>query len=265
MLKFKDTWALVTGASSGIGRALAFELAARGTHLVVTARSEDKLRALAEELTRRHGVQVHVLPADLEQPGGAAELAARVEALGVTLDHVVNNAGFGAAHRFVDMPLSEMLAMVRLNCEALTVLTRHFLPQLVQRGSGGVLQVASMIAFFPVPFMAEYGASKAYVLSLSRALREEIRGSGVQLSVLCPGPVPSGFQARAGYSLTSAESGSALTPEKVAAITVRDYGRGRFVIAPGLSNRLGALFIHLVPAWLIARATAFFMRAVGRA
>lgn len=263
-MDYKGQRVLITGASSGIGRALALEFARRGADLVITARSQGRLEELAREVAAAQQGDVRVVVADLERPGGAELLATEVDALGITIDHLVNNAGFGGARRFHQMDREHMLAMLRLNCEALTALTHHYLPGMLARQRGGVLQVASVVGFFPLPFMAEYAATKAYVVSFTRALREEMAGTGVRACVLCPGSVPSGFQARAGYELSGAEAGSALLPADVARIAVSGYSRNRAVIVPGLGNRLGAFVLSALPPATVAWIAARVMRSLGR-
>lgn len=264
-MHFKGQRVLVTGASSGIGRALANAFAAEGAALVITARSEDRLRELAAEINSKHGVDVRVVAADLEVPGGSATLAQAIEAQDLQIDHLVNNAGFGGAKAFHEMDPSSVAAMLRLNCEALTTLTRCYLPAMLGRQQGGVLMVASLVGLFPVPFMAEYAASKAYVISFGRALREEARGSGVRLSVLCPGAVPSGFQSRAGYTLTAAESNSSLPADQVARIAVRGYIKNRTLIVPGATNRIGAALVGFVPVGWMTRISGIVLKRLRRA
>ncbi|GAA5440743.1 hypothetical protein Dcae01_02263 [Deinococcus caeni] len=194
-LNMRTSTALITGASSGIGESLARQLAAHGAHLILVARTEDRLHALAAELGARYRVQVHVLPADLNRPGAAAELHAAVQARGLNVDILVNNAGLGGYGEFSAQPPAEIDRMIAVNIGALTGLTRAFLPDMLARGRGRVLNVASTAAFQPGPLMAVYYATKAYVLSFSEAVAEEVAGSGVFVTALCPGPVQTGFQA----------------------------------------------------------------------
>ncbi|MFY0576905.1 SDR family NAD(P)-dependent oxidoreductase [Cystobacter fuscus] len=189
-------YALVTGASSGIGRELAVVLAREGHALVLVARRTEPLRALAEQLERAQGTPCVVVGADLGTPEGVAEVVREVEARGLGIEVLVNNAGFGLAGPVASLPAESQLGMIDLNIRALTALTRAFLPGMVARGRGYVLNVASTAAFLPGPLMAVYFASKAYVLSLSNALHEELRGQGVRVTALCPGYTETEFATR---------------------------------------------------------------------
>ncbi|WP_369069311.1 SDR family NAD(P)-dependent oxidoreductase [Kineococcus terrestris] len=201
-MHFHGRTALVTGASTGIGEHLAAELAARGADLVVVARSGDRLRALAERLGAAHGRRVDVVTADLAEPGAGARVVAEVERLGVTVDVLVNNAGFalsgpvaGAAR---DTGVDRLVSQVQVNCTALVDLTARLLPGMVDRRSGVVLNVASTAAFQPVPNMAVYAATKAFVLSFTEALWVENRRTGVRVLAVCPGPTETPFFDTAG-------------------------------------------------------------------
>lgn len=212
-LNMRTSTALITGASSGIGESLARQLAAHGAHLILVARTEDRLHALAAELGARYRVQVHVLPADLNRPGAAAELHAAVQARGLNVDILVNNAGLGGYGEFSAQPSDEIDRMIAVNIGALTGLTRAFLPDMLARGRGRVLNVASTAAFQPGPLMAVYYATKAYVLSFSEAIAEEVAGSGVSVTALCPGPVRTDFQAVSRLGESDLLSGPAGHPE----------------------------------------------------
>jgi short-subunit dehydrogenase len=186
-------WALVTGASSGIGDEFARLLAAKGYSLVLSARREDRLNALAAELRKQHGIQTHVAVCNLSNPGAATILAAQIADAGIAPEVLVNNAGFGVWGPFADVEWQREFDMLQLNIVALTELTKRLLPEMLSRGSGYVLNVASTAAFQPGPFMAVYFATKAYVLSFSEAVNEELRGTGVSVTTLCPGPTESEF------------------------------------------------------------------------
>src|SRR5262245_57726355 len=186
---------LITGASGGIGEALAREFAARRSDLILVARSADKLETLANELARAHGITAHVVPLDLAQPGAAARVADAARAFG-RIDVLVNRAGVGTVGPFVSSDLAVERDEIRLNVETLTELTKRVLPD-VLAAKGKILNVASTAAFQPGPMMAVYYATKAYVLSFSEALAEELAPAGVTVTALCPGPTRSGFQARA--------------------------------------------------------------------
>ena len=191
--------ALVTGASSGIGRELARLHAARGGDLVLVARRADRLEALAAELQAAHGTRVLAIPLDLTAPGAIEELAKTLESHGLAVDVLVNNAGFGGGGAFDTRPAGLDAAMVRLNAEVPVALCRRFLPAMRARGRGRVLNVASIVAFAPGPGMAVYAASKAFLLSFSEALSEEMAGSGVTVTAFCPGLTATEFHSAAGY------------------------------------------------------------------
>jgi hypothetical protein len=230
--------ALITGASGGIGEAFARRLAALGKNLVVVARSKDRLEALAEELAAQHGVQTHVIGADLARSDAAASVLAETERLGLRVDLLVNNAGFGKAGDFAEIPLEVQADMVRLNINTLVELTRLYLPAMRQHRRGGVINVASNAAFQPVPYMAVYGASKAFVLSFSEALSEEVRQDGVTVMALCPGATATGFWKVAG--LWEGGQGGMDTPEKVVDVALRAFDRRKLWAIPGFRYRLAA-------------------------
>ncbi len=186
--------ALVTGASAGIGEELARIHAEKGGDLVLVARRKDRLDALADELEAQHDVSVHVVAADLAKPGAAASLLADVEALGLEVEVLINNAGFGGHGEFHDADLDREQRMIQVNIAALTELTHLFVQGMVARGEGKVLNVGSTAGFLPGPLQAVYYASKAYVNSFSQAVAEELRDTGVTVTVLCPGPVATEFQ-----------------------------------------------------------------------
>ncbi len=187
------TAALVTGASSGIGAALARALAARGHNVVLVARREERLRDLASELEADHGVRALPLPCDLLDPDARSGLPAKVDELGFEVSLLVNNAGFGTAGPFVEQDIERELAQVRILCEAVIDLTRRFAPGMVERGSGAILTLASTSGFQPLPQTAGYGAAKAWAVSFSVALNQELRGQGVAVTAVCPGPVKTEF------------------------------------------------------------------------
>ena len=240
--------ALVTGASGGIGLALARRLAAGGFDLVLTARSAGKLAELAIELSTRHGARVHVIARDLALPEAPAAIAAELAAEGMAVDVLVNNAGYGTYGPFAESDLGAELGMLQLNIVALTHLTGLFLPPMLARRRGRILNVASTAAFQPGPLMAVYYASKAYVLSFSEAIAEELRGSGVTVTALCPGPTASGFQERAAMEESRLVAGKAMMgAEEVAEAGYRGLLAGRRVVIPGWTNRLLAQAYRVSP------------------
>jgi len=186
---------LITGASSGIGRELARLYASDGARLILVARSEDKLRQLADELAAKYGAEAQVLPADLSRPASPREIAGALAQRHIDVDILVNDAGFGARGSVAGLGVDRQLDMVEVNVAALTQLTALLLPGMLERGHGAILNVASTAAFQPDPNQAVYGATKAYVLSFTEALAEEVRGSGVRVSCLAPGPTETGHAA----------------------------------------------------------------------
>jgi short-subunit dehydrogenase len=261
---FSGTTALVTGASSGLGEEFARELARRHANLVLTARSREKLEQLAADLARVNGVTVQVIVQDLSEPDGALSLARELKARGLVIDHLINNAGFGTAGRFETMDVEREARMVRVNSEAVVVLSRSLLRGMLDRKRGGILNVASTAGHQPTPFMTTYGATKAFVLSFTLALSEELRGTGVRALALCPGPVPTGFQAAA-----SIPSGAVLSFAKLDAHTVVEqaldaYARHVTLKTPGLVNGVQTLASKLLPRSFILRAARMTMTKLGR-
>ncbi len=257
--------ALVTGASSGIGRELARAFARRDHDLVLTARSHDALHALADELRAAHGVAVEVLPEDLARPGGPAALVDALTDGGHRIDVLVNNAGFATHGRFDDIALEDDIDEARLNMLAPTWLMKRLLPGMVRRGTGGVLNVASTAGFQPGPGMAVYYATKAYVLHLSEAVAEELAGSGVTITALCPGPTESGFQSRAGLEGSRLANRRHLFQDAtdVAEAGVRAFERGQRVYVPGTLNRLAAMTPRLLPRAWTAKAIGWLHQRPG--
>lgn len=258
---YRDQWALVTGASSGIGEAFARALAARGMHLLLTARRRERLQALADELAARHGVETRALPADLAAAAGVEALIADVGAAQVPVHLLVNNAGFGSYGRFETLPPEREQAQVQVNCASLVRLAHAFLPAMQQRGAGAVVNLASTAAFQPTPGMAVYGATKAFVLHFSEALWAENRARGVRVLALCPGGTRTEFFAALNdpsmqHHLPQARMMSA---ERVVAQALRALERGRSYKVNGALNYLGAVSTRLGPRALVARVAARVM------
>jgi uncharacterized protein len=240
--------ALVTGASMGIGVDLAECFAQDGYDLILTARSEPALQAVATRLASNYGVQAHVLALDLGQQGGGGALARKIAALGPSVDVLVNNAGFGHAGGLADAPLDTQLGMVDLNIRALVELTHIYWKGMLGNGRGGVLNVASTAAFQPGPLMAVYYASKAFVLSFSEALWEEARGTGVNVSCLCPGATKSNFRARAGTGATRlSRLGPPMASAPVARQGYEGFQKNRRVVITGMKNVVGARAVPFIP------------------
>ena len=240
--------ALITGASGGIGEALARLLAAAHIDVVLLARSADKLSALAGELTRAHGVRAEVLAEDLARPSAPDDIGRELAARGLAIDILINNAGFATYGPFAVTPAAEEAQMIQVNIAALTMLTKVLLPPMLQRRRGRIMNVASTAAFQPGPLMAVYYASKAYVLSFSEALSNETAGSGVTVTCLCPGPTRTGFQDRARMQesklLTTL---SVATAAEVARAGYDGMMAGRAIVIPGLTNRIGVQLLRVTP------------------
>lgn len=239
--------ALITGASSGIGLELAKLFAADKSNLVLVARSQDKLEALAETMRREHGVEALVLPQDLADPAAPQAIFDRLTSQGIAVDVVVNNSGFGSVGSVADLPLDRQLNMVQVNVVALTHLTRLFLPGMVERRRGGVLNVGSTAGFQPGPNMAVYYATKAFVLSFTEALAEELTGSGVSATCLAPGPTETGFGADSGMGESIIFKLGTMDAATVARIGYRGFRRGKTIVIPGWKNRLGVFSVRLAP------------------
>jgi short-subunit dehydrogenase len=246
--------ALVSGASSGIGEALARCFAKGGFDLVLVARSADKLRALAAELESAHGVAVRVQPADLAMPGAAAALAQALQRSRVTVDVLVNNAGVLEQGAFCDIAASRQQELIDLNVSGLTAMLAMFLPGMCERGWGRVLNVASIAAFQPVPMLATYAATKAYVLSLSESVSEELKGSGVSVTALCPGITATQMVSRAtesNHKLARLPAFLVGDAAEVAAEGYRACLRGEAIRVPGIVNLAGTLAARATPKWLL--------------
>jgi uncharacterized protein len=246
--------ALVTGASSGIGEDLARLFAADGHNLVLVARGGERLHALAGELRDRQHIAASVIVADLSDPASSDRIARELLEKGQQIDVLVNNAGFGQYGMFAKVDPVELGRLLQVNVSALTLLTRLLLPAMLSRGSGRVLNVASTAAFQPGPLMAPYYASKAYVLSLSEALAEETRGTGVTVTCLCPGPTTTRFQARAGMQKSKLfKMLSTMSSAEVALAGYRGVMTGRRLVIPGLMNKLGVHANRFAPRILAPR------------
>ncbi len=220
--------ALITGASAGIGEEFARQLAARGYELVLVARRKDRLDELAGSLP----TTAHVLPADLANE--ADELKSKVDALSVRVDLLVNNAGFGARDYFLNVAADRQAEMVRVNCEAVVVLTHAFLGPMVERGRGGVITVASTAGMQPLPYEATYGGTKAFALNFTEALNAELKGTGVRMLAVNPGPVHTEWQQVAGYDETGAEMmPGAIDADQCVREALRAYDRGKRSMVPG--------------------------------
>ena len=253
----KDETVLITGASSGIGLELARCFAAEGCRLILLARSAPALETLAAELRQQYRIEARVLVADLALPETPRRIFDALTREGVAVDVLVNNAGFGAHGKFTELPLHRQLDMVQVNVTALTQLTGLFLPGMIGRRRGGVMNIASVAAFQSGPRMAVYYATKAFVLSFSEAVAVETRGMGVTVTAVCPGPTRTNFGKAANYRSTRTPVRGAMTAQAVAVHGHRAFRRGRFVVISGLPNRLLTVIVRLSPRFVVRRVVAW--------
>jgi short-subunit dehydrogenase len=251
--------ALITGASAGIGMELARVFATHGHELVLVARRVDRLAALAEEIAATGRPRPTVLALDLERRDAAAQIAAELATRELEPAFVVNNAGFGLSGPAAALSRDEQLGMIDLNVRALTELSLAFVESLA-RNRGGILNVASVAAFLPGPGGAVYYASKAFVLSFSEALHRELAGRGIRVTALCPGPVPTEFQARSGMRLDRAAALLTLPAAKVAEIGYRGFMADKRVVVAGFGNKIAVFMVRLIPHALLLRLVQRGMR-----
>ncbi|MBR0552827.1 SDR family NAD(P)-dependent oxidoreductase [Stakelama marina] len=255
--------ALVTGASAGLGTHFARALAGEGYDLIVTARRADRLETLAAELRERHGRTVTVLPADLASPGAPEALMAAVGERGLAVNMLVNNAGFGANGAFADQDREMLARMVDLNCRALMELCHAVLPGMVQMRAGAILNVASTAAFQPGPWMSVYYASKAFVLSFSEGLHEEVKAHGVRVSALCPGPVRTEFAEVADMGDSELFKRFAAEPEQVVRDGLNALAANDAVRISGMRNRLMAASVRVSPRGMVRRLVGNLQKTRG--
>jgi short-subunit dehydrogenase len=260
MTPWKGKWALVTGASAGIGVALARELAAGGTNLVLTARRTDRLEKLARELASAHKISAEIIAADLSQPNAPGEILAFTLAKKMEIELLINNAGFGSYGEFANSDTKRLLDMVQVNCAAVVHLTRLYLPAMVKRGRGDVLIVASTASFQAMPYLSSYAATKAFDLLLAEGLAEEMKPYGVRVCALCPGSTESEFHEVASQSGVVAAVRNRETAEKVARVGLQALAAGKSYVISGMGNYLGAHSQRLVPRGLVTRITARMFR-----
>lgn len=251
---------LITGASSGIGLEMARLFAAAGSDLVLVARREDTLGDLADEIRANHDVTVRVLPADLSQPASAVAIYEVLDGAGIDIDILVNNAGFGARGAVVDLSVARQLQMMQVNMTTLVELTRRLVPGMIDRGWGGVLNVASTAAFQPGPYMAVYYATKAFVLSFTEALASELSDTEIHVTCLAPGPVATGFGAIAGVEDSVLFKVGVLDASKVAWAGYRGLRRGKRLVVPGLRNKITTMAVRFLPRSLLSKILATIQR-----
>lgn len=265
MSVLKGRTALVTGASSGIGADLARELAQRGCHLVVVARREDRLKQLRDEVGARFGVGVHVLAMSLSEPGAAQALFERVGELGASVDVLVNNAGVGVFGDFEEIPWERQRQLLELDVVAPVHLTRLFLPGMLERRFGYVLQVSSIGAFLPTPGYATYSAAKAFLLSFSEALSHELRATPVRVCALCPGVTQTEFFETAGQPMSLFQRATVMPSADVARAGIDALLAGRRSTIPGRLNALSmAATARLAPRRIAVAAAGLLMRYGAR-
>ena len=256
---WRDKWALITGASAGIGRAFAEELAAGGTHLVLTARRGDRLEQIAKSLTAKHGIRTEVCVADLIDVSAPQAIFDFTKSKGVEIDLLINNAGFGGYGEFAVEDQQRLLDMVQVNCSAVVHLTRLYLPEMITRKRGDILILASTASFQGVPYISTYSATKAFDLIFAEGLAEEVKPYGVRVCALCPGSTESEFHEVANQQQFAAKQKQE-TAGKVAHAGLQALAAGKSYVISGFGNYLGAHMQRLVPRRLVTRIVAGMFR-----
>jgi len=254
-----DSFALITGASSGIGECFARALARRGRNLVLAARSEDRLRQLASDLQREHNIRAEVVAMDLSLRDAAAQLASVLTERNLAIGLLVNNAAFGGRGEFWKLPMERQMAMVRLNINTLAELTYLLLPAMVERGQGAIINVSSTASFQPMAYTATYAATKAFVTSFSMGLAEEVRSHGIRVVTLCPGGTRTNFFEAGNYGARSIPGGLQ-EPEEVVDEALRALERGGGLVVPRLLNKLGVFVQRFIPRQSVAKIAAAAFR-----
>jgi uncharacterized protein len=249
--RWSGKWALVTGASSGIGRALAEQLAAGGANLVLTARRRDRLEHLASWLHTEHHIKTEIIVSDLSRPEAPGQIHAFIRGKGLEIELLVNNAGFGAYGPFHESPLARDLEMVQVNCTAVVELTHLYLPEMVARRHGDILIVASVAGFQAVPYISLYAATKAFDLHFAVGIAEEVRRHGVHVCALCPGSTTTEFREVAGQPPRTFRG--AETAEKVARVALRALAQGKSSVISGFKNRMNVEGQRLAPRRMVTR------------
>ena len=249
---FKGKWSLVTGASAGIGAALARELAGHGAKLILTARRKDRLDALAQELTAK-GTEVRIIAADLYDPASPRQIFDATEGTGIPVDILINNAGLGQFGAFTQSPIEQELAQIRVNCEAMVHLARLFVPKMIERRRGWVLVVASTASFQPIPFFGTYAATKVFDRFFSEALAAEVAEFGVKVTALCPGPTESEFW---DVSRANTFKRNIQPTQEVAKLGIDALARGKRTIIANVQGRMTAFLVRFLPVGLITAMIA---------
>lgn len=248
--------ALITGASTGIGKVFAERLAEQGMNLVLAARSGDKLKALADELSRKHSIHIDVIPVDLSKEKAYLKITDVLEEKNLEIDTLINNAGFALSGEFSEMDHDEVHEQTMLNVTTVVDLTKAILPGMKKRGTGTIINLASTVAFQPVPYMAIYGATKAFVLSFTEALWEENRGNGIRILALCPGATGTNFFDRAG----DVSFGKIRTPEQVVETAMEALEKGKSYVIDGKQNRLAAMLPRFTTRTYITKFVSGIMK-----
>jgi uncharacterized protein len=263
MFKYEGLTALITGASKGLGVTFAEELARRGADLVLIARSKDALQSLAARLTAQYGVKCYVIAADLADPRTVDDIYAELAERGLPVDLLINNAGLGLSGRFLDHDQSEEQASIQVNVQALVGLSHRFGKAMAARGRGGIINIASNSAFQPLPYMATYAASKAFVLHFGEALQHELSNTGVRVMTACPGPTATSFF---DGTQTTVSDRSFDTPEMVVRGILRAFDQGKAVAYPGRASvRIATWLPRLLPRSLVVRLAAMATGKMGLA
>ncbi len=261
MKRSMGKWAIITGASSGIGQALAFEFAGGGFNVLLTGRNVAELNKVATSCTQQYGVETEVIPADLAQPDSLAAFVAAIESKNRHYDVLVNNAGFGIQGEFVSTDIEQNVQLVNLQLAAALRLTKAVLPSMIARRSGRILNVASVYSYSPVPLQSVYAACKAFLLSFSSSLQNELQGTGVTVTLFCPGVTQTNFRKRAGIAEKRKDAGMpAATAARIA------YGqtlRGKHIVVPGFVSRLFVFFAKVLPSGTVPSLIRFINRRRG--
>ena len=255
-------WAIITGASSGIGKALAFEFAAGGFSLLLTGRNETALNEVAAECSRKHGVDIEVVLADLSRMDAVDQLISALGSKQRHYDVLVNNAGFGIHGDFVSTDIEHNIQLIHVQLTAALKLTKAVLPSMIARRNGRILNVASVYSYSPVPLQSVYSASKAFLLSFSSSLQNELKGTGVTITVFCPGATQTEFRSRAGIGERRKNSG--MTAADAARIAYLETLRGKRIVVPGFLNRVFVLLARLLPSWSVPGIVRFINRQRGQ-
>jgi short-subunit dehydrogenase len=258
--EWQGKWALVTGASAGIGKALAEQLAAGGTNLVLTARRRERLEALATSLSTTHKIRAEIFVADLADPAGPETILAFTREKNIPIELLINNAGFGAYGEFATSDRPRQLEMVQVNCAAVVNLTHLFLPTMIERRSGDILILASTASFQAVPYITVYAATKAFDLSFAEGLAEEVKPHGIRVCALCPGSTESEFREVASQSNVPAANTRSETAEKVAGTGLKALAAGKTYVISGVGNYLGAHMQRVVPRRVVTSIAAKMFR-----